>query len=234
MFIIMTWALVGLIAGGMLGGSLADLGANHRGDIGAIFVGLVTGAALGAAAGGFAGRALGRMFAGDARKLGFIAAGPWIASLALVIGIVAFGQLSESMRNPDMVRSDGIGLSLIYEIRLPPGAPAPASARSVSVELRTPGEVMEATSANLMKIDDRTVIQGHFWVYKAAPKRVVAFRIGDGPASLFTMNLAARPADRGGRWSSWQGPDVGDGAVGKSPRAPQPEELVEIRYAANY
>ena len=78
------------------------------------------------------------------------------------------------------------------------------------------------------------MIQGNFWVTKATPKRVVAFRIDDGPTSLFTMHLAARPGDRGGRWSSWQGPDEGaDSTRGKSPGA-APDETIEIRYAANY
>ena len=41
MLIVVTWVLVGALVGAMLGGSMGDASANHRGDIGAIFGGLV-------------------------------------------------------------------------------------------------------------------------------------------------------------------------------------------------
>jgi len=164
----------------------------------------------------------------DKRKLNWLAAGLWIGTAVLVLGFVMFERIREDMRNPDLVRPDGRGLSLIYEIRLPAGVAAP----SFSIELQSPEETKQADSANEVRKDgDRVVIQGHFYIYKASPKRVVAFRLGGGPATLFTMHLAARPADRGGRWSSWQGPDE---SGLKPPRAPDPNETFEIRYAANH
>ena len=96
-----------------------------------------------------------------------------------------------------------------------------------------PEEVEEADSVRVRSEGDRVVIQGHFRVHKAAHKRVVAFRIGDGPTSLFTMNLPPRPADRGGKWGGWQGPDEAGDTKGGN-RAPTLNEMIEIRYAANY
>ena len=66
MLLTVIWTLIGLVAGGMLGGALADLGAGHRGDIGALFVGLLLGALFGAVGGGLLGRTAHRN--GDSRQ----------------------------------------------------------------------------------------------------------------------------------------------------------------------
>lgn len=230
MFLIVTWIFFGVAVGCMGLGALAGAASSSRGDIGGAVAVVLFGAMLGAAAGGALGWTFNQKFAGDKRKLNWLAAGPWIGTAVLVLGFVMFERIREDMRNPDLVRPDGRGLSLIYEIRLPAGVPAPA--RSFSIELQSPEETKRADSADVVRKDgDRVVIQGHFYVYKASPKRVVAFRLGDGPATLFTMHLAARPAARGGRWSSWQ---ESDQSGPRPPRAPDPNETFEIRYAANH
>ena len=40
---VIIWALVGLVAGGILDGELADLGASHRGDIGRLGADIIDG-----------------------------------------------------------------------------------------------------------------------------------------------------------------------------------------------
>ena len=96
MFITITWVFVGLVAGGMLGGELADLSANHRGDIGALLGGGLMGAMLGAVGGGWLGLTLTRKFAGDKRKLDMLAGGTWIGIGFLVLGTIMFEMIRES------------------------------------------------------------------------------------------------------------------------------------------
>ena len=57
---IVAFALIGIVAGGILGGELADLGAPHKGDIGRLLIGGLFGASAGAVGGGYLGLWLSR------------------------------------------------------------------------------------------------------------------------------------------------------------------------------
>jgi hypothetical protein len=182
------------------------------------------------------GRVVHQNFAGHRRKLDLLAGVPWAIGFAVVLGSVAFEQYRESQRNPadpTMIRPDGYGVSLIYEIRLPPGVSAPANLGRL-IELRTPDEIKAADSASVVRKEngDRAVIQGHFRVYKVAPKRVVALRLGDGPTYLFTMQLPPRPRSDGSLRNNWHGPDSVEDKAGT--RAPLSNEAIEIRYTASH
>ncbi len=112
--------------------------------------------------------------------------------------------------------------------------PAPANVQRLVELPETPEEIKKADSGDVVRREgDREVIQGHFWVNKAAPKRIVAFRLGDGPTYLFTMRLRPRPAADGVLRNTWHGPDSVEDNAG-STRAPSPGETIEIRYTANY
>ena len=135
MLIVITWVLVGAVVGGMLGGALGDASANHRGDIGAIFGGLVMGASIGAICAGLAGRALNRKFPAGSPRRQWLVAGTWMTPVIVVLG----GWLFETVRTWDNLRPSGGSAWLIYEVNLPPGMPVPA-ASAVVTEFRTEKE----------------------------------------------------------------------------------------------
>lgn len=230
MFVIVLWAVVGLAAGAMFGAALADLGANHPGDIGALFGGLVIGGCLGAAAGGFAGAALNRKFGGypDTRR--------WLvlATLAAPATVVAAGVLFETIRTWDRLLPSHGAAWVRYEVRLPPGVPAP-DAKAVVAEFRTEKETRKQSfpghDLRVEREGGRAVIMGSFESYRTAQRRTLLLRVGDGPTYYFDMRMPARPPlgyakDWSGDWH--RAAQVEE--AGKTPRPPQPAEALEIRY----
>ncbi len=89
--IVTLWTLIGLIAGGMLGGALADAAASHRGNIDSLLIGTLFGAAAGAAGCGYLGLWLCRRFATKRHEL-------LAATLVGIIALVAAAFIFEKIR----------------------------------------------------------------------------------------------------------------------------------------
>ena len=230
MFVTILWTLVGATAGGMIGGALGDLGANHAGDIGRIFGGLVAGALLGAVCGGIAGRALDRGFGGDVRKRKLLVIATCLTPLILVLG----GFLFETVRSFDYLLPNHSAAWLRYEVRLPPGTAAPDE-KDVVAEFRTEKETRKQSfpghDLDVERVGDRVVITGSFASYRTAKQRTLLLRIGGGPTYHFNLQLLPRPPS--GYAKDWSGNWHGAAQVeeaGKTPRPPQPNETLEIRY----
>jgi hypothetical protein len=224
-FTIIVWTLFGLVAGGMLGGALADLGAGHRGDIGALFVGLLMGALFGAGGGGALGLTLTRKFAGQKRKLELLAAGSVIGIVLVVLGVIIFETSRESRAQQARLPES---LVVRYEIRLPPGMSV--NPEHMTLELRTSVGVEPPYPYQqrppVAQEDGRTVIRSSFMFHKAAADRTVALRPAfQQPAYLFTLRLPERPQPGGPnhglatRRSGGRGRVVQRGAPGAARRA---------------
>jgi hypothetical protein len=233
MLLIVVWVLIGAITGGMLGGALGDAAANHPGDISAIFGGLVIGAPLGAAAAGFAARALTRKYPVGSPGRPRLVAATWVTPLAVVLGSVAF----EMVRSADTLKPGGGAAWLVYEVRLPPGSPAPAET-DVAAEFRTEKETRKQSfpghDLDVVSVGDRAVIRGSFESYRTAQQRTLRIRIGNGPTHVFALKLLPPrpPLGYAKDFSEWHGAqDVEE--AGKPPRPPLPSESLEIRYMMN-
>jgi hypothetical protein len=230
LFVTILWTLVGAAAGGMIGGALGDLGANHAGDIGRIFGGVVVGALAGAVCGGFAGRALDRKFSGDPRQRKRLVIATCLTPLVLVLG----GVLFETVRSFDYLLPSHGAAWVSYEVRLPPGTTAPDE-KAVVAEFRTEKETRKQSfpghDLDVERVGDRVVIKGSFESYRTAKQRTLLLRIGGGPTYNFNLQLPARPPS--GYAKDWSGNWHGAAQVeeaGKTPRPPQPNETLEIRY----
>ncbi len=228
--IVFGWIVVGIAAGYVTGGLLGEIGSNHPGDIGRLFVGGVMGVLLGAAGGAWLGWTLKQKYAGDERKRLWVAASPWIG-LALV---VAAGFAFETIRTWDNLLPSGGAAKINCQIRLPAGALMPAR-DDVLVELRTEKETRrpDLGSKHVERVGDRVVITAAIETYRTANTRIIALRIGQGPTYLFKLDLPARPPLGAGPGlkDTWHRPgQVDDNIDGKPPRAPQAGENPEIRY----
>ena len=229
-FTIIVWTLFGLVAGGMLGGALADLGAGHRGDIGALFVGLLIGALFGAGGGGALGLALTRKFAGQKRKLELLAAGSVIGIVLVVLGVIVFETGRESR-----AQQARLPKSLDCPIRNPPaagdvGQPRAHDPRAADQRRRRASLSLSATAsgrAGGWPHRDPQLLH----VPQAAADRAVALRPAfQQPAYLFTLRLPERPQP-GGQMTGWQRVDrVDEGGWFKGARPARPDEQLEIRY----
>jgi hypothetical protein len=222
MFLILSWVLVGIAAGGMLGGALADLGANHPGDIGLILTGLLV---------GVIGKGLQSRFADDPRKLKRAGAGTWVVAGLVVLGIVAFETARENRAEQTRLKEH---LLIRYEIRLPPGMAV--NPEHVILELRTstgkepPYPYQQRPP--VVQEEGRAVIRSGFQIFRTATDRTVALQLAYGqPTYLFKLRLPERP-EPGGAMTGWQPVDqVAEGGWFKSPQPPRPDERLEIRYA---
>ncbi len=232
--LIISWILVGALFGGIgLTGIASAVGTGPRGDIGTAVGLLLTGVTLGAIAGGLLGRVLQQAFAGHPRKLNLSAGAAWIAGLVLVLGVAISTQLRERPAEDDL-KPDGRSAWLIYQVRLPPGAPAPAQ-NAVVQEFRTEKETRKQSfpghDVHVERVGDRVVIQGNFESHKTAQRRVIRLRIGDGATHAFVLKLLPPrpPLGYAKAYSEWHGADQVEEAD-KPPRPPLPSEALEIRY----
>jgi len=231
MFLILSWVLVGIAAGGLLGGALGDAASNHPGDIGRIFGGLLIGATLGGLCGGILGKSLKSRFANEPRKLKLAGTATWLVAGLVVLGIVAFEAAREKRAEQTRLREH---LLIRYEIRLPPGMAA--NPEHVILELRTstgnepPYPYQQRPP--VVQEDGRAVIRSGFQIFRTAADRTVALQLAHGqPTYLFKLKLPERP-EPGGAMTGWQPVDqVAEGGWFKSPRPPRADERLEIRYA---
>ena len=236
MFLIIAWVLGGAVLCGIgaVGIASALYTTGPRDAIGTGLALLFFGVMLGAAGGGTLGWMIRQKFAGNPGKLKLFAGAPLIAAAVLVVGINVSAQLRESRRNLDSLLPDGHSVRLTYQVRLPPGTPAPHE-NAVVTEFRTEKEARKQSfpghDVHVERVGDRVVIQGGFDTHKTAERRVVRLRIGYGPTHEFVLKLLLpRPPPGYARdYSEWHGAEQVEEA-GKPPRSPLPNEALEIRY----
>ncbi len=236
MFLIISWVLGGAVVCGI--GAVVIASAVYTtgpaDDIGTGLALLFFGVMLGAAGGGTIGRMIRQKFAGNPGKLKLFAGAPLIAAAVLVVGINVFSQLRESRRNRDFLLPDGHSVWLTYQVRLPPGTPAPDN-KAVVTEFRTEKETRKQSfpghDVHVERVGDRVVVQGAFETHKTAERRVVRLRIGYGPTHEFVLKLLPPrpPPGYAKDYSEWHGAEQIEEA-GKPPRSPLPNEALEIRY----
>jgi hypothetical protein len=235
MLLIIAWVLAGAVVGGIgVTGIASTVIAGSGGDIGTAVAFLLIGVTLGAAGGGTIGWLIRQKFAGNPSKLNLFAGAPVIVAFALVVGMSVFEQLRERMRNRDSLLPDGHSVWLTYQVRLPPGTPAPDE-KALMQEFRTEKETRKQSfpghDVHVERVGDRVVIQGSFESRKTAERRVVRLRIGDGPTHEFVLKLLPPrpPAGYAKSYSEWHGAEQVEEAD-KPPRPPLPSERLEIRY----
>jgi hypothetical protein len=227
---IVVWVLLGAVLGGLLGSALGDAFAGHPGDISALFGGFVTGAPIGALAAGLAGAALSRRYPPGSPARKRLIAGTWIAPAVLVLG----GWLFETARTWDDLLPSGGAAWLRYEIKLPPGTPAP-QANEVVVEFYTDKEARKPLfpghGLEVERVADGTVVRGSFETLKTARRRTIRLRIGEGATYVFELKLLPPrpPAGYAKDYSEWHGAELVEGKGGP-PRQPLPGENLAIRY----
>lgn len=233
-FLIISWVLFGALFGGIgLTGIASAASIGPRGDIGTAVILLLIGVTLGAVGGGLLGRLLQQKFAADPRKRNLFTGMPWIAGVVLVLGMTMVQQFRERPADDDL-KPDGRSAWLIYEVRLPPEAPAPAK-NAVVQEFRADKETRKQSfpghDVNVSRVGDRVVIQGSFETHKTAQRRVVRLRIGDGATYEFVLKLLPLrpPPGYAKAYSEWHGAEQIEEAD-KPPRSPLPGEDLEIRY----
>jgi hypothetical protein len=214
----------------MIGGGLADLAANHPGDIGALFGGLLIGACIGGAVGAWGGAALHGKYGGDPDRRRRLVLG----SLAAPALLVAGGFVFESVNSWDYLTPSQSAAWFRYEVRLPPGAREPDE-KVVVAEFRTEKETRKQSfpghGLHVERVNNRVVIVGSFESYRTAQRRTLLLRVGDGPTYHFDVQLPARPPSGYAKdWSgNWHRAERVEEA-GQPPRAPQPNENLEVRY----
>lgn len=226
--LVILWTLIGFATAAVIGTELGPLfGFQNIEGSSAIF-GVLFAGPMGAGLGGIAGFWLSQKLSGDLRRQKLAFGLPLLA-----IGVLALsGFLFESIRTWDRLDSYGDTYSIGFQVRLPAGAPSPADV-TIGMELRSAKENPEcsihAYPHGLTQQGDRYILSGRCVIRYAERKRILAMRIGGGANHLFTMRVAARPS--AAVYSEWFATDeIQDTAPGSKPRAPRPEERLEIRY----
>ena len=226
----LVWLLLGFGFGavmiGEMGSALFGI-PNMEGRAGVF--GLLVGGPVGAVCGLIVAILLLQRFAGDLRRQRFLALG----GLAVLIGIPIAIWLFETWRTYDHLTTRPNAYGLSYELRLPPGAPAP-SGEGIGVELRSAEENPKCDiyeyPHGLRQVADRYVLSGQCRIFYATPQRTILARIGDNPTLVFNVRVGARPESA--TYSDWFPVDeIYDNATGQR-RRPRPDESYEIRYGA--
>lgn len=228
--LIVFWVLLGAAGGGMLSGSIADASANHPGDIGRVFGGLVFGGLIGAVAGGFAARALTQKFPDGSPQRRYLIGATFAIPLVFFFGAMWI----ESVRTADLLLKKGGAAKVVYQVLLPPGATQPKDTEVVA-EFRTEKETRKQSfpghDVEVERRGDRVVIYGSFDTLRTAEQRSIRLQVRGGPTYIYSLKqMPPRPPLGYAKdYYAWQAPDQIEEA-GNPPRAPRPDETMQIRY----
>jgi hypothetical protein len=224
--IVLTFAVTGFVFGLALGLTVGPFfGFPDMEGSAAIFAVLFAGP-LGAAAGALGAAHLTRRYSAPEQRKKILTTVLY-AIVALLVGstvismIRSRGQLSQSAS------------TIAYEIRLPPGMPAPARKEDVSVELHSANDNRKAEIYDGLWLRDdngRAVIRGRIEFFHVARDRAIRLRIGNGPMFLFKLRIAARPKSDRDFYGDWFAVDQVDERAGSPPRPPHAVEALDIRY----
>ncbi len=132
---------------------------------------------------------------------------------AAALAALAAGGLGLLYLSQDTINPNGLPPQLLFEIRLPEGAPTPASSNLVAITLDTDKNQMPAWLATdaVRTEGGRAVITGGVELYYRTSRRVLVLKLPDQPARLFALKLKASPAATD-RFGEWQRADGVDGA----------------------
>ena len=131
-----------------------------------------------------------------------LAATAAVAALALVLFGYAVG------RAPRPPLLDGQPLALDFEVRMPPGRPAPSSTDSFSVLMTSNGQgddrhLADLRLAEVGESEGRVVIPASARLYTTTRERFLVVNDVGGAYYWFDLPLAARPRHEDESWTAW-------------------------------
>jgi len=146
--------------------------------------------------------------------------------LAAIAALVAGGIVVMDM-TVDVVNPSGSAPRLMFDLRLPPGQPAPL--RTIRVELHTdknvaPGILFDKSER---RDGDRTIVSGSVDLYFRTSQRFLVVKRAGEPDRLFSLGLSAKPKHMK-EPGAWQKVDFVAGP-GEQPRKATGENY-ELRY----
>ncbi len=209
---------IGLVLGGLLAGAFSI--SSFEGGA-AYFAGLI---ALACGVTGFvAASALTLRYQGH-RSLSSMAGR--IGAIVAVLGAVAAAAMIYRLANVE--HFSGAGPRMEFEIRLPPGMPAPDLKR-IDAEMQAGSQRSGATFREPRQEDGRTIIPGVIPLYTRTTQRMLVVTLPDRPKLLFRIGLAATPKAMPD-YSAWRRVDfLDDGRPDSQPRKPGAGEDFDIR-----
>ncbi len=209
---------IGLVLGGLLAGAFSI--SSFEGGA-AYFAGLI---ALACGVTGFvAASALTLRYQGH-RSLSSMAGR--IGAIVAVLGAVAAAAMIYRLANVE--HFSGAGPRMEFEIRLPPGVPAPDLKR-IDAEMQAGSQRSGATFREPRQEDGRTIIPGVIPLYTRTTRRMLVVTLPDRPKLLFRIGLAATPKAMPD-YSAWRRVDfLDDGRPDSQPRKPGAGEDFDIR-----
>lgn len=209
---------IGLVLGGLLAGAFSI--SSFEGGA-AYFAGLI---ALACGVTGFvAASALTLRYQGH-RSLSSMAGR--IGAIVAVLGAVAAAAMIYRLANVE--HFSGAGPRMEFEIRLPPGVPAPDLKR-IDAEMQAGSQRSGATFREPRQEDGRTIIPGVIPLYTRTTQRMLVVTLPDRPKLLFRIGLAATPKAMPD-YSAWRRVDfLDDGRPDSQPRKPGAGEDFDIR-----
>jgi hypothetical protein len=187
--------IVGAVVGGFLGIAGAAMLApmlgitSFEGASGyfAVFIG----GPIGVLAGIIVGVVLASRLSGV--RSGGAIAGRFGLVVLVIFGLVAAG-LAYMWFERDLVATGGPPPKLAFEIRLPPGTPAPAPA-DITIHLDSAKSHNPATlvTQQFRRDDDRPVIVGSVEIYYRESSRLLVMRLPNQPDRIFALKLGKDP-----------------------------------------
>jgi hypothetical protein len=163
---------------------------------------------------------------------GLAALAAHVAVTLLIVAALAAATAGIFWINRPFVASNALPPSLMFEIKLPQGASAPALvsqaeayARRSPIELQTSENTMSAEIEALREEDGRSVVSGRVEMYYRTRERLLVLKQSSGDV-VFEIKLGATP-EHTDQFSEWQPPTPVEGqSLGTG------EKGYEIRYRA--
>lgn len=146
-----------------------------------------------------------------------------------IIALVAAG-IGYMYMERDLVTTSGAAPQLAFEIRLPPGAAAPAP-NDVTIHLDSVKSHMPATvSADKFRRDgERPVIVGSAEIYYRESNRLLVLRLPNQPDQIFTLKIGKDPK-HSNELGDWQRVDYVAEKGQDAPRRSTDKDNYEVRY----
>ncbi len=225
--------LLGAVLGGFLGvvggAALAPVFgiSDFEGAAGyfAVFIGGPVGVLIGLVAGIVLASRLSGVRSGTA------IAGRFGLALVVLVALIA-GGLAFMYWSRDLVTTDGPPPKLAFEIRLPPGASAPAPA-DVTVPIDSLKSHMPATifGDQFRRDGDRPIIVGTVDIVYRESNRLLVLRLPNQPDRIFALKLGRDPR-HARELSPWQRVDFVADQGETAPRRANAADAYEVRYRA--
>lgn len=184
-------------------------------------------AAAGCLVGFFAAVILTLIFYGGHRRIGALAG----RVALIVIALAAIVTVGIQVRLANLEHFSGPNPRMLFEIRLPEGAPVPNRA-DINIELHAGSQrVGPQLEDNWIWHDgNRPVLSGFTPLYTRTSPRLLIVSLPGTPKLIFSIKLASTPRTAK-FYGDWQRVDyLDDGKADTQPRKPNKNETYEIRY----